>query len=137
MSFRNSVRVLLLIAGFVPVFAFANNSTDTPLEPQLPLAISPNKCVALNEGRTCFADVTFTLKLPDNGEYCLRERDNPKPIGCWKEAQTIHYLYSFARAETTLYELVRRRSGEVLGEAVVEVNWVHRIRTKKRRWRLF
>lgn len=100
-------------------------------------SLSPSKCVALNEGRTCFADVSFSLTLPDQREYCVREMGEVTPIGCWRAAETVSYLYSFAQSASTTYELVDRAKGAVIATQTIEVNWVHKIQTKKRRWRLF
>ncbi|WMN60553.1 DUF3019 domain-containing protein [Pseudoalteromonas xiamenensis] len=133
-------KLLVLALICAPMHSLAATSTeasDITLEEAQALKVSPNKCVALNEGRTCFADVTFTLQMPDRKEYCLREKDQAMPIGCWKEVQTVNYLYSFARTQTVTYELVARESASVIAEGTIEVNWVHKIRTKKRRWRLF
>lgn len=99
--------------------------------------LSPSKCVALNEGRTCFADVSFIFRLPAKGEYCLRELGQVTPIGCWKAVETVNYLHSFANSSSTTYELIDRLKGDVLATQTIEVNWVHKIQTKKRRWRLF
>ncbi|CCQ12537.1 hypothetical protein PALB_34760 [Pseudoalteromonas luteoviolacea B = ATCC 29581] len=133
-----SSKLTLLIAFALPLGAIASeNNNEQRNKERKPLEVTPSKCVALNEGRTCFADVTFTMSLPDEQEYCLREKDQALPIGCWKDVSTVNYLYSFARKTSATFELISRKDAKVIGEGTIDVNWVHKIRTKKRRWRLF
>lgn len=136
----SSVAFGVLVMGH----AIASEASLKAAEPQaqqiageVRFSLSPSKCVALNEGRTCFADVAFTLELPDQREYCVREMGQAMPIGCWRASETVKYLHSFAHSTTTTYELVDRAKGNVLASQTIEVNWVHKIQTKKRRWRLF
>lgn len=139
MYFKSNLLFILLLGVLLSSTVEAGTRDSTAnIETSEPLIeLSPSKCVALNEGRTCFADVSFILRLPEKGEYCLRELGEVTPIGCWKATATVNYLHSFAHSSTTTYELVDRSKGDVLATQTIEVNWVHKIQTKKRRWRLF
>lgn len=133
--------IAVLMMGRVMASEASPSTVSEPLAEQttsdVHFSLSPSKCVALNEGRTCFADVAFTLNLPDQREYCVREMGQATPIGCWRASETVKYLHSFAHSTTTTYELVDRARGDVISSQSIEVNWVHKIQTKKRRWRLF
>ncbi|GEK08399.1 DUF3019 domain-containing protein [Pseudoalteromonas sp. McH1-7] len=97
----------------------------------------PSKCVALNQGRTCYADVKVTVNAPSEGDYCIRESLSKKILQCWAKADTFKYELDFSSDESLSYELISKKSRDVLAVTTIEVNWVHKVKTKKRRWRLF
>ncbi|TMN38638.1 DUF3019 domain-containing protein [Pseudoalteromonas sp. S2755] len=97
----------------------------------------PSKCVALNQGRTCYADVKVTVNAPTEGDYCIRESLSKKILQCWAKADTFKYELDFSSDESLSYELISKQSRDVLAVTTIEVNWVHKVKTKKRRWRLF
>ncbi|KAF7783756.1 hypothetical protein PRUB_a3603 [Pseudoalteromonas rubra] len=48
------------------------------------------------------------------------------------------YLLAFGSAESVSYELISKTKRDVLAVTTINVNWVHKVRNKKRRWqRLF
>ncbi|KID54643.1 signal peptide protein [Pseudoalteromonas luteoviolacea] len=101
------------------------------------LNASPTKCVALNQGRTCYADVVFDISAPTAGDYCLRESESKRILQCWANTDSFSYTLNFGSIESVSYELIAKAHSDVLAVTTIEVNWVHKVRTKKRRWRLF
>ena len=101
------------------------------------LQVAPSKCVALNEGRTCYTDVQFTITAPMEGDYCLRESESKKILQCWANASAFVYTLNFASKSSSSYELVSKQQRDTLAVTTIEVNWVHKIQSKKRRWRIF
>ncbi|MBQ4838890.1 MULTISPECIES: DUF3019 domain-containing protein [Pseudoalteromonas] len=101
------------------------------------LHASPTKCVALNQGRTCYADVVFDISAPEAGDYCLRESESKRILQCWANTDSFSYTLNFGSVESVSYELIAKAQRDVLAVTTIEVNWVHKVRTKKRRWRLF
>jgi hypothetical protein len=101
------------------------------------LHAAPSKCVALNEGRTCYADVKFSINTPELGDYCIRESVSKKILQCWAGTQAFEFVFGFGSAESMSYELISKSQRDILAVTTIEVNWVHKIQTKKRRWRLF
>ncbi|MCG9759068.1 MULTISPECIES: DUF3019 domain-containing protein [Pseudoalteromonas] len=97
----------------------------------------PSKCVALNQGRTCYADVKVTVNAPTEGDYCIRESLSKKILQCWAKTDTFKYELDFSSDESLSYELISKQSRDVLAVTTIEVNWVHKVKIKKRRWRLF
>ncbi|MCF2857843.1 DUF3019 domain-containing protein [Pseudoalteromonas sp. SMS1] len=101
------------------------------------LNATPSKCVALNQGRTCYADVVFEISAPQAGDYCLRESESKRILQCWANTASFAYTLSFGSAESVSYELISKAQSDTLAVTTIEVNWVHKVRAKKRRWRLF
>ncbi|RJE77757.1 hypothetical protein CWB96_14570 [Pseudoalteromonas citrea] len=128
-----SINALMFIAGmFSHQVAVANGEGVVEI-----LHAAPSKCVALNEGRTCYADVKFSINTPALGDYCIRESVSKKILQCWASSQAFEFVLGFGSAESMSYELISKSQRDVLAVTTIEVNWVHKIQTKKRRWRLF
>lgn len=96
----------------------------------------PDTCVALREGRNCYADVKVSWHQP-KGNYCLRDGHTKHIMQCWLMQQTGLFRYQFDSAETVNFELVNSNNGKVVDTTEIQVQWVYQNRQKKRRWRLF
>ncbi len=101
------------------------------------LNATPNKCVALREGRACYAVVTLNWQRPSDGDYCLRNRDNKHIIQCWINKNSGNFEYEFDSKTSQHFELINTTTGQSFGQTEVKVHWVYQNKQKKRRWRLF
>ncbi|MCF6435958.1 DUF3019 domain-containing protein [Pseudoalteromonas sp. MMG022] len=124
-----------LLGAILGVIAF--DSYGAEHAPSEILHATPNKCVALNQGRTCYADVKFKVNTPTTGDYCIREGYSKKILQCWANTKSFTYTLSFGSAQSLSYELISQAQRDILAVTTIEVNWVHKVQTKKRRWRLF
>ncbi|WP_246240025.1 DUF3019 domain-containing protein [Pseudoalteromonas caenipelagi] len=122
--------------GAVLGFATFGLSAEEQVPSQI-LQATPNKCVALNQGRTCYADVTLKVNTPALGDYCIRQSQSKKILQCWANTRSFVYTLSFGSPESLSYELISQADRDVLAVTTIEVNWVHKVQVKKRRWRLF
>ncbi len=111
----------------------ANEASSQALQ----LFATPNKCVALREGRTCYADIEMSWQAPLQGNYCLQKVNEKTFIQCWQNRQTGSVSYQFNAKQTVNFQLVDISTGQALYTAPVEVSWVYKNKQKKRRWRLF
>ena len=114
--------------------SYAQSKDEGPTEI---LNAMPSKCVALNEGRTCYTDVKFAITAPDIGDYCLRESSSKKILQCWANTKAFAYTLNFGSKQSMSYELISKQKRDTLAVTTIEVNWVHKIKSKKRRWRIF
>lgn len=130
MCFRAISLCSLLMAS--PSFAQTKDEGPTEI-----LNVMPSKCVALNEGRTCYTDVKFAVTAPDFGDYCLRESSSKKILQCWANTKAFVYTLNFGSTQSISYELISKQKRDTLAVTTIEVNWVHKIKSKKRRWRIF
>jgi hypothetical protein len=101
------------------------------------LKIKPNNCVAISQGRDCFADLEISWQLSQPKNVCLFELGVERPIKCWSKKHKGSYSVSFVAKIDTEFLLVNAASGEVLINEVMSVTWVYRESRKKRRWRVF
>ncbi|WP_010385062.1 DUF3019 domain-containing protein [Pseudoalteromonas rubra] len=120
------------------LFMASTAQAATPDDRKGILQAAPNKCVALHKGRTCYTDVTFSISAPQVGDYCIRDSNSKKILQCWANVSHFEYLLAFGSAESVSYELISKTKRDVLAVTTINVNWVHKVRNKKRRWqRLF
>ena len=101
------------------------------------LVLKPNKCVALREGRKCFATVEVRWQVPTKGDYCLRRQHDQMVINCWKEQTTGNFSYVFGSENKELLELVEQSEQRIISTAAIQVRWVYKSKRKKSRWRIF
>jgi len=66
------------------------------------LSVKPSRCIALHQGQTCYASLTFRWETPATGEYCLFDERQPDPLVCWagnkKEAYKHELTFTVASA---------------------------------------
>ncbi len=120
---------LLLISNFVS----AEQSSIAEGE----LVAVPDTCVALREGRSCYADVVLHWQQPEEGNYCLRDTETKHIIKCWMRQQQGEFNYAFDSKHSVSFELINSDSSKAIATTQVQLQWVYKNRQKKRRWRLF
>ncbi len=117
-------------------FADAEKNVNLPLSnPEL--AIFPEKCVALRQGKHCYTKLKFQWHAPVRGDYCIRTVNDKKLIRCWYSSTFGELDSEFNSPEAVQYELVEISSGQISEPVEMKVNWVYTNKRKKRRWRLF
>ncbi|WP_394192090.1 DUF3019 domain-containing protein [Pseudoalteromonas atlantica] len=97
----------------------------------------PDTCVALREGRNCYADIEINWQRPEIGNYCLRDATSKHIMQCWLRQKSGQFHYAFDSVETIAFELINSDSGKIIAKTHVQLQWVYQNRQKKRRWRLF
>ncbi len=65
----------------------------------------PDTCVALREGRNCYADVTLSWQQPTIGNYCLRDATSKYIMQCWLKQQQGVFEYTFDSQQSISFEL--------------------------------
>ncbi|MEO2279040.1 DUF3019 domain-containing protein [Pseudoalteromonas pernae] len=132
MSFKHSLFTLVL--GVQPLICAS--AADNPSDDNTLLS-TPNTCVALRQGRTCYSDITFNWQVNSEDRYCIRRANNSKPLHCWERTLRGEISIDFASATAQSYELFHVTTQQVLARSEVKVQWVYTSKQRKRRWRLF
>ncbi|MDU0353631.1 DUF3019 domain-containing protein [Paraglaciecola aquimarina] len=104
------------------------------------LLVQPNKCVALNQGRDCFAKIMVSWRQSTENDYCLFVKVVERPpllIKCWDSVNQAQWEYEFQSAMDGHFILMEKSSDKVLASATIQVSWLYKANTRKRRWRLF
>ncbi|RVU41803.1 DUF3019 domain-containing protein [Rheinheimera riviphila] len=97
------------------------------------LKMTPDTCVSLQQGRTCYSKVTARWHSNQPLDLCLAIDD--QVLQCWKQQQQGQHQFEFAAASTSVVRLLQDQ--QPLAQAQIEVNWVHKASRAKRHWRLF
>lgn len=97
----------------------------------------PAKCIALRQGRQCYAAVTLSFKLGEVSDYCIYEQPVASPLRCWHNTNQSNLRIEFESSTKTAYLLVNTLTKKVVSVTQVDVGWVHKTTSRKRRWRLF
>lgn len=106
---------------------------------QVILQMTPKMCVALTQGRTCYAKVTLEWSAAYSGDFCVVRLDNEntqQKIQCWTQSKGSSVNFEFKSSESLTYQIITNEN-ETLAETTLNVSWVHENSPRKRRWRLF
>lgn len=107
-------------------------------EPVVAFTATPERCVALHKGQTCYQDVMFRWHTPKVGHYCLVQASNQRRLTCWSGMSTLQYMYSFEGDKTTTFNLIRNNEAKPLAKVKVVVTWVYKApKQSQSGWRLF
>jgi hypothetical protein len=99
---------------------------------------TPERCIALHKGQTCYQDVNFRWQTPDIGQYCLVLNLDNRQIMCWNGNAMQQYQYAFEGDTTTTFSLFRDGKELPLAEVKVVVTWIyHAPKQSRSGWRLF
>ncbi len=127
----NRLRLLMLLTGLscVPA-AYAQQIVPAN---GWRLQISPQHCVTLEEGRTCYATVNVQWQAPAPADVCLVLAG--EPLQCWRNLPTGSWQFEFAAAQSQTLTL--QVGTEIIASQQLTVSWVQKRRGTKRHWRLF
>lgn len=107
---------------------------------QLALVSQPTKCVALTQGRECFAKIVLTWKTRNEGDYCVvREMQDSRriPLQCWDSKSSGKFVFDMQATQDVVILLLEKNAKEAIGRSEIQVSWLYQSNSRKRRWRLF
>lgn len=111
--------------------ATAAEAAETPSSVEL--HVTPDKCISLQQGRTCHSQVTAVWHSQTPQDLCLMLQE--QQLYCWQQQRSGRYQFEFAAAQSTVLQL--RQQQQVVQQVTIEVNWVLKASKTKRHWRLF
>jgi hypothetical protein len=95
--------------------------------------LTPATCVALQQGRRCYATVEILWQSKVPQELCLHA--GAQKLHCWQLVREGRWRYEFAEYYSQQLQLIS--SSGVVAQATISVNWVQKNPRVKRHWRLF
>jgi hypothetical protein len=137
MFFDQHLKWILLLCLF---FSASQTSAQSKTEIQFGLNAQPNKCVALNQGRECFANILINWRLENADNYCLMIRqldEKLTELKCWQQTSSGQLSYEFQSVRGLQFLLTRSSDNETVASASIQVSWLYQASARKRRWRLF
>lgn len=102
------------------------------------LFVTPERCVALRQGQTCYQEITFRWRQPKKGNYCLINLSTKQVLTCWENTNHGEFHLDFQATRSTDFA-VRTQDQEIdLSTTQVTVAWVFKSSKRpKSSWRLF
>jgi hypothetical protein len=119
--------LLLMIMTSVKTFADVKGS----------LQVEPEKCVTLQQGRTCYLDVKVNWKNRIKGDYCLVQESMLEPLKCWNNTDQGQFEYEFASDRTHSLHLIKQVDKTILYSTEIAVKWVYKSSQRASVWRIF
>ncbi len=123
----------LLIACWLGLFAASFAAANATAAEPVRLKLTPDTCVALQQGRQCYATIQIDWHSQTAQDLCLHA--GSRKLQCWQASHSGRQRYEFVAADNEHIQLIG--ADGVLAEAVIKVNWVQKNTKVKRHWRLF
>jgi len=102
------------------------------------LHVTPERCVALRQGQTCYQEVTFTWRQSQKGNYCLVELSTMQVLQCWQQVNSGKFEWDFQSSESREFALRNQDTTENLAASRITVSWVFKSSKRpKSSWKLF
>jgi hypothetical protein len=131
------VGTILLVLLFTHQSARANDK-QTKQQLSAKMTISPDQCVAMTEGQTCYVDIELQWQTSNIGEYCLFSSGQEKALKCWSNTSKGNFQQEVASKQNVIYTLRKQQTNARLAQSKLEMAWVHKRRGKPTTWwRLF
>ena len=125
------IKLIVIVLAVSPVGSFADKLTAT-------LSVEPARCIALQQGQLCFADLKFKWTTEGEGEFCFFENEKSKPLICWQGNTVTSYERKIKSRKNIKYEIRSMPSNESLAQVQVKISWVYKSNNSSTsRWRLF
>lgn len=100
------------------------------------LTVTPDKCVALRKGQTCYQTIRIKLTTSNMGDYCIRIAEQATKLQCWNGITSAEYRYELAASRAIDFEVIDTNQSAV-ASARVTISWVYKQSRSRSRWRLF
>lgn len=138
MCSRIGSSIVRMVTAFMVIFSIITPATSRSGDRSSILAIQPNRCIALQQGQTCFATLNFNWTTPATGNFCLFDERQREPLLCWSGNTVTTYTLKFASAVNVKYELRLESGNTPLAQTMIKVSWVYKSNNASTsRWRMF
>ena len=121
------------------ILTWANYVQAAPREPNATgIFVTPERCVALRQGQTCYQEVTFSWQQPQPGNYCLINLATKQLLRCWQNTNQGKFNLDFQATQSTDFALRAEKQQTDLSTTQITVSWVFKSSKRPRsRWKLF
>ena len=107
-------------------------------QPKVSLTVSPEQCVAMQQGQNCYVAVELFWQAQVEGNYCLYSSATKQPLQCWHNSIDGRLKKEFTTKTNLLFFLKKQNETHSIATVKVKMAWVHKKKGKPRMsWRLF
>ncbi len=101
------------------------------------LTSTPDRCISLHKGQTCYQKVSLKWQSLIATDYCLFQEGLNTPLKCWSDSTTGELSMDFQSENKLSFILSKMGSQSIEASTSVTVFWVYKSKRKSRGWRLF
>jgi hypothetical protein len=102
------------------------------------LTLSPNQCVAVNQGSKCFVNVQITWHMPKPDDYCLFSSQQDSPLQCWRNSNQGKFEQEFVSDKNITFYLKQKLVDNPLLKSELKIVWVYKKNSRSpSSWRMF
>ncbi|GAC20773.1 DUF3019 domain-containing protein [Paraglaciecola arctica] len=102
------------------------------------LLVTPERCVALRQGQTCYQEVVFSWRQSQKGNYCLINLLTKHILKCWQNTEQGTFNLDFQSTQSTDFVLRAEKQEIDLSKTQITVSWVFKSSKRpKSSWKLF
>ncbi len=102
------------------------------------LTVSPEQCVAMQQGQNCYVAVELFWQAQVKDNYCLYSSTQQQPLQCWNDTLSGKLKKEFTTKNNLLFFLRKQNHQQAIATAKVKMAWVHKKKGKPRlSWRMF
>jgi hypothetical protein len=134
--YSERLRLLMLLPILLPMLLLGLSTSATAATPtteMIKFKLTPDTCVALQQGRLCYATINIQWQTDKPQDVCLHA--GTEKLQCWQASSAGHLRYEFVATDSQPLQLIN--ADGILAESVIKVNWVQKNPKVKRHWRLF
>lgn len=114
------------------------NAIANAADIQATMNVSPEQCVAMRQGQTCYVSVQLSWQVDTPGDYCVYGAGQAKALNCWQNSTMGELKKSFNSKVNLEFSLRRQNDSASLASAEVKMAWVHKKKGQARTsWRIF
>ncbi len=133
----NRLLIQIKTSGLL-LLLLAMNSVANATEIQASMNVSPEQCVAMRQGQSCYVSVQLSWQVDTPGNYCLYTEGESRALNCWENTAKGEIKKSFDSKVNLEFSLRRQNESSSLASAVVKMAWVHKKKGQARKsWRIF
>jgi hypothetical protein len=135
----NLLTLLPVFAVFLLLMVTKPGSAAQRLDSQgVLLEVTPERCISLHKGQTCYQEVTFTWQHPQANDYCLVNVTRNQVVQCWRQTSTGEASFDFQSTVSNDFALRPKQQNRDLARAQIIVASVYKSsKRSKSSWRLF
>ena len=118
-------------------FISPNVSANTEIK-KYTLHLKPQQCIAVHQGKECFADVELTWRIKVKGDYCLYSSQQTKALKCWQNSNQGEFAKEVSSTTNVLFFLKNTVNDKVIISKELEMAWVYKKTSRSHlSWRMF
>jgi hypothetical protein len=120
------------------LICIVNSVSSAASDSEAGVMLSPNQCVAVNQGMKCFAEIQISWKITKPDDYCLFSSQQDSPLQCWRNSNQGKFEQEFVSDKNITFYLQQKYGDIQLITNELKIVWVYKKNSRSpSSWRMF